>query len=352
MSTDLLHRLCSVPTAPFAEHRVLRFVRDWAKTSGLRVSVDTAGNLLVERPGRSRKPRLVLVAHADHPGFTAGEMADRRTLAAKFHGYVLPSFFVGSRVRFFATDGEIVGTVQAVEAGDGRPSNAIIRVNTAVPPGTPGMWDAGGPRVRGHKFHCRVCDDLAGLAAGLQALADSRAPAAVLVTRAEEEGFIGAIAACRSGKLLRPTDRVVSIETSAEQPYAKQGDGVVVRVGDRTSVFHSAFTRLCVTQAEALAKDNPAFKFQRALMPGGTCEATVFDAFGYVAAAVCVPLGNYHNMNAASGKIAAEYIDLRDWRSLTALLTALCDKHGDFDGGHEELKTRLLARYDGSAALL
>ena len=46
-------------------------------------------------------------------------------------------------------------------------------------------------------------------------------------------------------------------------------------------------------------------------MPGGTCEATVYDAYGYTAAAVCIPLGNYHNMDRGKKKIGPEYIDVR-----------------------------------------
>lgn len=347
---DLLTELTALPTAPFNESAVLQFVRDWAKARRFRITADKSGNLLIERPTRSTQPRLVLVAHADHPGFVTLDMPNKRTLRARFHGYVKPSYFAGSRVRFFAPGGDVVGTVTAVEEETNRPAAATIRVPRPVPAGTIGMWDVGGPKVRGHQFHCRVCDDLAGLAAGLEALdltsaEKASAPAAVLITRGEEEGFIGAIAAVRNRRLLKKSDRIISIECSAEQPYAKQGDGMIVRVGDRTSIFNSAFTRFLGIRAETLAKEDPAFKFQRALMPGGTCEATVFDAHNFIAAAVCVPLGNYHNMNTATGKIAAEYVDLRDWRSLVRLLADVCLHHGDFAGNHASLRTALTTRH-------
>lgn len=344
---QLLRKLCDLPTAPFHETAVLDYVRRWAKARRLRVTADDAGNLLVERPSRSRRPRLVMVAHADHPGFVAVEMTDKRELRARFHGGVRTSYFVGSRVRFYTPAGDIRGTVRTVEEeAPGRPTGATIRVSDDVPPGSLGMWDVPGPRVRGHQFHSRVCDDLAGLAAGLAALDLAEdGHAAVLVTRGEEEGFIGAIAAAKAGTLLKPTDRVISIECSPELPHVKQGDGAVVRVGDRLSIFNSAFTRFLSKRAEALAAEDPVFKFQRALMPGGACEGTVFDAFGYSAAAVCVPLGNYHNMNAATGKIAPEYIDLRDWRGLVRLLADVCLHHGDFSGDHADLREQLDARY-------
>jgi endoglucanase len=174
----------------------------------------------------------------------------------------------------------------------------------------------------------------------------------VLLTRAEEEGFVGAIAAAQDGKLLKKSDRLISIECSAEQSYAKQSDGVVIRVGDRTSVFNSAFTYFIRQQADALADKWKDFKFQTALMPGGTCEGTVFDAWGYIAAAVCVPLGNYHNMNMKTGKIGPEYVDLRDWNNMVRLLTAVAKNAASFTSDHAELKKKLLKRFDRYKPLL
>ena len=48
---------------------------------------------------------------------------------------------------------------------------------------------------------------------------------------------------------------------------------------------------------------------------------------GHTAAALCLPLGNYHNMG-PRGRIAAEKIDLGDFASLVQLLVALaaCDR--------------------------
>ena len=56
------------------------------------------------------------------------------------------------------------------------------------------MWDQGAGRVKGKRFFSRVCDDLAGAAAALTMLdklarKPPKAPVAVLLTRAEEEGF-------------------------------------------------------------------------------------------------------------------------------------------------------------------
>ena len=288
-----------------------RYVETFVKQRRrLRLSRDSFGNLLIELPGREKgaktdnpSARWVFSAHMDHPGFVADWMPDARTLEAHFYGGVDAAYFPKSRVKFFVADQEINATVLSYQTReDGRPHRATLRVSGEVPPGTPGMWDVGMGRFVGKRFLSRVCDDLAGAAAALAMLDDlAKKPAqvdvAVLLTRAEEEGFIGAIAAALKPRLLRKTDRVIAIECSAAQTYAPQGQGAIVRVGDRTSVFNSALSYFLTQVAADLATKDMSFTYQRALMPGGTCEATVYDVYGFTAASICVPLANYHNMD-------------------------------------------------------
>ena len=61
------------------------------------------------------------------------------------------------------------------------------------------------------------------------------------------------------------------------------------------------------------------FHFQRALMSGGTCEATAYQEFGLQTGAVCVALGNYHNC-ASKQKIAAEFVSVSDACGMVRLL--------------------------------
>ena len=129
------------------------------------------------------------------------------------------------------------------------------------------------------------------------------------------------------------------------QPYAPQGKGVIIRVGDKTSIFNSGLTYFLTEQAEALAKREKSFAYQRALMPGGTCEATVYDVYGYTSAAVCVPLGNYHNMDRERKRIGPEYIDLRDWRNMVKLFVQIARNGHTYEPGHKLLKRRLETRF-------
>jgi endoglucanase len=175
---------------------------------------------------------------------------------------------------------------------------------------------------------------------------------AVLLTRAEEEGFIGAIAASIEPKLLRKSDRVIAIETSAMQPYAPQGKGAIIRIGDRTSVFNSALSYFLTQKAEELAKKDKTFKYQRALMPGGTCEATVYDVYGFTAGSICVALGNYHNMDTAKKRIAPEYIDLSDWNNMVKLFVHVAKSGHEFEPGHKALRGRVEKRFEKLKHLL
>jgi endoglucanase len=316
--------------------------------------------LLIELGAASKEPRWVFTAHMDHPGFVASRMLDGKTLEARFHGYVLPEFFPKAKVRFFDdAGGEATGVVADFTLGKDRkvPETVRLRVSGPVAEGTPGMWDQGQGRVEGERFLSRVCDDLAGAAGALEMLDQlvkrpPKGPVAVLLTRAEEEGFIGAIAASQKPKLLRKTDRLVAIECSAVQPYAPQGLGVIIRTGDRTSIFDSGLTYFLTQQAEILAKKDKTFRYQRALMPGGTCEATVYDVYGFLASSICVPLGNYHNMDAAKKKLGPEYIDVSDWRNMVKLFVQVARAGHEYEPGQRALRERVEKRFEKLKHLL
>ena len=351
----ILKELCALPTVPFEEGRVVEWVEGFVRgRRRLRVERDEWGNVLVELKGKKKGgARWVFGAHIDHPGMVAKGMVDRRIVEAEFRGWVLAELVKGAKVRFFEESGrEVAGKVIEATAGEdgGRTASVRVRVGEAVAAGAIGMWDVENAVVKGGKFYARGCDDVAGAAAALSMMDELQrdppaATVAVLLTRAEEEGFIGAIGAAKRPRLLRKTDRIVSIETSAMQAYAPQGSGPIIRVGDKTSVFDSGLTCFLTQQAEALKKTSKGFAYQRALMPGGTCEATVYDAYGFTAAAICVALGNYHNMDRERKRIVAEYVDVGDWKSMVKLFVAIARNGHEYREGHGALRERIEARF-------
>lgn len=334
----VLRQMLSLPTAPFAETAVLEYVRRVCEPlPGVSLREDRWGNLLaLYRHRPPRRTPLVFSAHTDHPGFVAQTMRGEDRLRAAFRGWVEAPYFENARVRFWSNGRWIRGVVQKITkmakayrmiGRSARPEQVELRVDGPVEPNAPGMWDLPDPFERGGLVHARGCDDIAGCAAMvalLQRLARRRARAEVhcLFTRAEEVGFIGAIGAARSGTVSRSLP-VVAIETSKALPNARQGDGAVLRVGDKTSVFSPGLTDYCNKVAMRLARRRKSFRYQRKLMDGGTCESTAFCAYGYMATGVCVPLGNYHNMNTQTQRIDCETVHLDDWKGMVDWFEAL-----------------------------
>jgi len=349
--TDLL----ALPTAPFGEQYVIGYAREFCRQRpGLRVSQDKAGNMLIRyRSGHaSRRRPLVLTAHMDHPGFIAEAMVAAGRLRARWYGSVRRQYFRDAKVRFFAGDGWIHGRVAEIRMdadGSGRPSARVmfaeVDVPAPVPQGAIGMWDFDDPVIEGGRLFARGCDDAAGSAAALAVLdglvqTGAAADVYVLLTRAEEAGFVGAIAACRH-RTIPANGLVVSIECSSQLPYAKVGDGPIVRVGDYTATFTPGVTAWCRAVADALAAADKSFAYQRRLMDGGTCESAVFYEFGYETTGLCIPLGHYHNMDCERNCLAAEYIDRNDWHNMVRWLSALATSDVKYDGRHPGFRARL-----------
>jgi endoglucanase len=199
----------------------------------------------------------------------------------------------------------------------------------------------------------RVADDLAGLVSVL-ALLDAieridprrRVDVRGLFTRAEEVGFVGALAVARAGRLPRRS-RLLAIEASKALPEAPQGAGPILRVGDRTSIFDDGLTRWIAGVGARLERESRGrFRWQRRLMDGGTCESTAYQLYGYRCAAMCLPLGNYHNMT-GSGGIGAESIRLSDLVGLVRFFEGLVrhDAEAPRPGRPDPLRTRLETRF-------
>jgi len=353
---DTLRDVLNLPTAPFREQAIVDYIRRFAAENGMKVRQDCAGNVLVRYRRGAGSPRWVFTAHMDHPGFVAVRRRGR-TLRAEFRGSVGREYFRGSRARFFAPGGEVGAVVESTRATLRRNWLSVrLRLDVAadVPAGTVGMWDFPGVRIRRGRVSARGCDDQAGVAAVLCAmgrLARSGMEADVtgLLTRAEEAGFVGAMGACRNRSIPLRTP-VIGLETSQAQPRAPLGGGVVIRVGDAIRTFDPSLTAHITAQA-AQAAEQGALAYCRCLMPGGACESTVYQAYGYRAAALCVPLGNYHNRG-ANTKIAPEQIHLDDFASLVSLLVAVAPSRYTPAAGEAALVARLDERFDDLSAYL
>ena len=327
--------LLQQPTVPYHEELAAAHCLAFAaERPDLHASRDAAGNVLLRYEGRGadRTRPLVLVAHLDHPGFVVDER-DHGLVRMTFHGGLgLDNAIPGAPVEFFRA-GEVAavgrGALVSAQGDAGRLTGATAElVDGEVAPGGTAMWGFPAWSIEDGRITARVCDDLLGVAAILACLDEVArlAPEGVavwgLLTRAEEVGFLGAIEAIRLGTVPAGA-AVLSLECSKALPDAPQGGGVIVRVGDRMSIFAPALTESLRVAAESLAKDDSGFRYQRKLMDGGACEATAFCASGYRASGLAVPLGNYHNALDTAPGIAPETVLVDDWLAEVHLLVEL-----------------------------
>lgn len=380
-----LAELTSIPTVAGREGRVVDWITAWVRERPeLTMSADAHGNLTIRRtePFAPGEP-VYITAHLDHPGFAVDAIESERDLVLAFRGGVMEDYFKDARVQVHPASGEPrpATIVERIEPAEGE-QELFKRYRARLDEGQSteelttedfATWQLPESFVEHGVLNAPACDDLAAAAAALAALdellklkAAGEAvgrDARVFFTRAEEIGFVGALGACRS-KTIPEGAPVIALENSRAFDDSPIGGGPIVRVGDRLTVFTPRLTAAVAARAEAVAggpasptasqkqSDLPTWRWQRKLMAGGACEATVFCAAGYEATCVCLPLGNYHNMadlaavqagtNTTPPAIGSEQIAIADFDGLVDLLIA-CGQELQPGGG---IETRLQKIWD------
>jgi putative aminopeptidase FrvX len=304
----VVRTILAQPTAPFFEDAVRgEILQLLAQCPHVTTSLDDFGNVIAHYRRGERPARFALAAHMDHPGF----------VGAEFLGGVPESY---------------------------REKNPPTREFGAF-----SMWDLPACEVSEGRIYSRACDDLIGCAAivaTFQELERLNSDANVygLFTRAEEVGFVGAIHLAKS-RVLPGDVTVISLECSSEKGGAcKMGDGAILRVGDRTSIFDSDATGVLAELAK-----RAEIPVQRCLMSGGTCEATAYQLYGYRCGALCVALGNYHNCG-PNERIEAEFVSIDDVRGLVGLCVEAARCGEPPGAANDALRARLEKRADEYAA--
>jgi endoglucanase len=323
-----LSTLTNIPTAPGIEAGVAAWVEGWAaRRADLAVRRDSGGNLFVTQKGRKSHPPVLAVAHMDHPAFVITD--DEGSF--EFRGGVDSVYFEDARVDVVS---RLDGATGRVRAYDPDRQTGKIEFLGDVGPGDIAMWRFTGKRRAKGMFQAPACDDLAGVAAALAALDRARGVASLrhfglMLTRAEEVGLIGAIHAAKH-RTIPDGARLLSIETSRALANARVGDGPIIRIGDRVTVFDDQMSNRISRAVEAAG-----ITHQRKLMDGGGCEATAFGVYGYQATGLCLALGNWHNR----GNL--ELVEAGDRSAATPMLEEISTD--DFHGLVELLPVAALA---------
>jgi len=351
---QLLQALLARPTAPFRETQVIEFAQTFLARLGIPHFSDPTGNIVIGSSTptayralvrtKSAEPVRIFIAHMDHPGFHGLRWLSSTRLQVKWHGGSPVKHLRNSRVWLAQASG-LVGEAHITRATLLPTRHAIdtaeLRLATPLTSTLPATSLYGGFRFRapvwraGKRLYTQVADDLVGVFAVLTTARGhftskrrARTPFIGLLTRAEEVGFIGAIAHLQLGWLTKSRRPIVavSLETSRTLPQALIGHGPVVRLGDRRTVFDPGYLRLLSDIAEQVLPG----KHQRRVMDGGTCEATAACAWGVPSIGISVPLGNYHNQGFEGGPDcvgaqgpAPEFVHLDDIDGLLALCRGL-----------------------------
>ena len=314
--TTLLHEVFACPTAPFHEHHVRDKILELLQPlEHVSVEADLFGNLIAcYRRGDHAQPHVAFGAHMDHPGWVRESDSEQVT----FLGGVPESYRDREKnpVRWF-DDGAF------------------------------GMWDLPECEIRDGLIAGRVCDDLIGCVAMIALLENLEAGQVeascyAVFTRAEEVGFVGAVHLAKAWPL---GDEVcfVSLETSSPRGDAKLGNGPVVRVGDRMTVFDDEVTGELLEAAKS-----GGIAVQRCLLDGGSCEATAMQLYGVVAAGISVLLNDYHNCG-PDDRIVCESVSFDDVMGLIGLITALVERSsssGTEPTAREAMKARIEKRLE------
>ncbi|MFG0247094.1 MAG: hypothetical protein ACF8MF_13685 [Phycisphaerales bacterium JB052] len=365
---DWLLGVTQVPTAAGREQRVIAWIDRWlAGRDGIEKRVDPHGNIeLSLKDAPTTEHPVYFTAHLDHPAFVVEQIVGPNELILSFRGGVMSDYFPDAEIRVHNSEnGFTTATVVEEYDPDGKAWSEtetrpfkMYRAKSSEPHaasvGDIGTWALPEAEIVDDEFggiiHTNACDDLAAVAAALCAFDEirmaqengsDRNDVRVLFTLGEEIGFIGAIGASRDGFMPKGS-RIIALENSRAFPDSPIHGGPIVRVGDRISVFSPELTGAVAKVAERIAggpaqptasqkqSDMPKWKWQRKLMAGGACEASVYCAYGYTSTCVCLPLGNYHNMaglaEAQAGthegtpRVGREHVGIDDFHGMVDLL--------------------------------
>ena len=362
----ILKDVVKLPTAPFREELVQEYALHFAREHGLGARSDRFGNILLEYrpaapPQNATLPALCFTAHMDHPGFEVLAFNEARNEGeAEFRGGIRSEFWPGCSLQIYSFEQgswiEAEGITSLPPRDPERKSFQRFHFSLSkgkVEPGAIGTFDVPFCQVRGEQLHTKSADDPAQVAlvlAWLAQLKREKVPvhAMGLLTRAEEVGFVGASGALESGLMPEEEVPVIVLECSKALPgLAEIGKGPVLRVGDAGTVYDpdvdawmlGAAKKLWTKErggdpeappdVERLKRNETGeeFKYQRALMTGGVCEAGLFTLVRRRVGALALPLGNYHNIGEGSKpQPAPEIISLADCAHQLRLMTTLASE--------------------------
>jgi putative aminopeptidase FrvX len=379
MNKKSLLSLLEQPTAPYREGLVIQWIKNELNRSQVPFFQDSTGNIIMgvasEQEYRillgqnEKEPVRVFIAHMDHPGFHGVKWKNKQTLEVKWFGGSPRKHLVGSRVWISNPAGQVYDGILSSATLDKKKthlSKGTVKIKeNCSEHKAPTLFGGFGFRKavweKSGIVYTKAADDLVGCFVAIEtakkaAKLQSRKFIGIL-TRAEEVGFVGCIAHFELGwlKTAKRPLVIVSLETSRTLPGALVGKGPVVRLGDRAGVFSGPALEVL----SQIAQKKLPKKFQKRVMDGGTCEATVAVVNQVPAVGISIPLGNYHNQGFEGGPDcrgpegpAPEFVSLSDIKGMLVLCEELLKDDLPWEDPWSERRKQLLSYLEEGKDLL
>lgn len=324
-SIEIFKELAAEPSIPFKEWRVREKIWQIGTKFNLTPRSDQFGNLIFHISKGKNDISIALVAHMDHPGFEITKVENKGWVEGKILGGIEDNYLKDAELIIFSDKRRVNGKVVDRLDDDRWKIKFIGKASPKI--GDIAIFNLKDYVIDGRYIYGRQVDDLIGCALGLEVFRriyeyQSELTAFdlyLILTRAEEEGFIGT-SGIISSKLLPKETFIINLEASKAINGIVPGNGPIIRVGDAQRTFNVEVENILNSAYKELSNQRKDIKVQRALMTGGMCEASAYQMLGnYKVTGLVIPLENYHNQG-ESGLLIEEKASIEDIKTAEELL--------------------------------
>ncbi|MDR0906423.1 MAG: M42 family metallopeptidase [Oscillospiraceae bacterium] len=311
---DLLKSLCAASGVSGDEGAVRDIIRNITEPFAESVRTDAMGNLIVEKRGKSRAAKKIMVcAHMDEVGVVVTDITDDGYVKFACAGGIDRRVLIGKRVYFGAAKTPGVVGCKAVHLTSGAEREAVPKVDDLyidigagtredaeklLQIGDTGAFDATAIEFGNGYLAAKAIDDRLGCAVMLELL-KSELPQDVtfVFTVQEEVGARGAQAA--SFSVAPEIALVLEATTAADLPgvsegktVCKVGGGAVIPFMDGGAMYDRAlWDRL----TKAAAEREIPWQTKRYISGGTDAQAVQRSRAGVATLAIAAPVRNLHS---------------------------------------------------------
>ncbi len=308
-----LKELCEMDGVSGNERAVRNFIIDKIKPYADEIKIDTIGNLIAKRNGKSDKKKVMLAAHTDEVGFIISGITDKGFLEFKTVGGIDTRVMISKRVRIGRDKIPGVIGMKAIHLQEKDERDKVPKITSLyidigakdkeeaekyVSLGDYAAFDTAFEEMTDGVIKSKAIDDRAGCAVMMELIKDTpEYDTYFCFTTQEEVGLRGAkIAAAK----VKPDIAIVIESTTCsdvcgteEKDYVtKLGGGAVISFADRTTIVDDDFYKRLITTA----KEEKINVQTKAAVAGGNDAGAIHQAVGGIkCATVSVPCRYIHS---------------------------------------------------------